>query len=243
MRIPAVWATNLAALLFGFGMYAMFITVPQFVQTPTHVGYGFGASVTQSGLFLAPFALAMLLVAPFTGRLARPFGSKPLLIVGALFSAGAYGLLALSHSHSWSFYVASGLLGIGVGLGFAAMANLIVGAVPLNQTGVATGMNTNIRSIGGALGSAIATSVVVSSLLPNGYPEEHGYVTAFVICGASLVVAALAAVRIPSSADRTVAVSHPALLGEAEVFVGPSAGTCPTSGRDWRRADGAAAAS
>ena len=68
MRIPAVWATNLAALLFGFGMYAMFITVPQFVQTPTHVGYGFSASVTQSGLFLVPFALAMLLVAPFTGQ-------------------------------------------------------------------------------------------------------------------------------------------------------------------------------
>ena len=52
MRIPAVWSTNLAALLFGFGMFAMFIVLPQFTQTPTHVGYGFGASVTQSGLYL-----------------------------------------------------------------------------------------------------------------------------------------------------------------------------------------------
>ena len=67
MRIPAVWSTNLAALLFGFGMFAMFITVPQFAQTPIRVGYGFGASVTQSGLYLLPFAVAMLLVAPFTG--------------------------------------------------------------------------------------------------------------------------------------------------------------------------------
>ena len=54
MRVRAVWSTNLAALLFGFGMFSMFIIVPQFVQTPAREGYGFGASVTQSGLYLAP---------------------------------------------------------------------------------------------------------------------------------------------------------------------------------------------
>ena len=76
MRIPAVWTTNLTAVLFGFGLYAMFVTVPQFAQTPTSVGYGFGASVTRSGVYLVPFAIAMLVIAPFTGRLARAVGSK-----------------------------------------------------------------------------------------------------------------------------------------------------------------------
>ena len=51
-------------------------------------GYGFGASVTQSGLFLAPLALAMLLVAPLTGRLAAWVGSKLLLVAGAVFGGG-----------------------------------------------------------------------------------------------------------------------------------------------------------
>ena len=87
MRIRAVWATNLAALLYGFGLFAMFITVPQYVQTPTSAGYGFGASVTQSGLYLLPFALAMVVVAPFTGWLSLRIGSKVVLIIGSLISA------------------------------------------------------------------------------------------------------------------------------------------------------------
>ena len=98
MRIRAVWATNLAALLFGFGMFAMFIALPQFAQTPTRVGYGFGASVTQSGLYLLPFAVAMVIVAPMTGRLSVFVGSRIVLVAGSLFAASSYLLLVLSHS-------------------------------------------------------------------------------------------------------------------------------------------------
>ncbi len=232
MRIPAVWSTNLAALLFGFGMFAMFITVPQFVQTPVQQGYGFGASVTQSGLFLLPFAVAMLLVAPTTGRLAIAFGSKPLLIIGSVFAAASYGLLVVAHSQSWNIYVASGLLGIGIALGYASMANLIIEAVPANQTGVATGMNTNIRNIGAALGSGIATSIIVSSVLRSGFPTEHGYTVSFAVSGVSLVVAALAALKIPNRPHSPVvaSLSHPGLTAEAEVFVGASGYTPEVGG-------------
>ncbi|HVC71060.1 MAG TPA: MFS transporter [Acidimicrobiales bacterium] len=241
MRIPAVWSTNLAALLFGFGMFAMFITVPQFVQTPVHQGYGFGASITQSGLFLLPFAIAMLLVAPLTGRLAIAFGSKPILVAGSIFAASSYGLLALAHSQPWNIYVASGLLGIGIALGYASMSNLIIEAVPPHQTGVATGMNTNIRNIGAALGSGIATSIIVSSLLKSGFPREHGYTASFGVSGLSLVIAALAALKIPNRPHSSVveSLSHPGLTGEAEVFVG-AIGYTPEAGlRDTATSDAA----
>jgi MFS family permease len=222
MRIPAVRSTNLVALLFGFGMFAMFITLPQFTETPTKAGYGFGASVTQSGLYLAPFAGAMVIVAPMTGRLSRAVGSKIVLVAGSLFAASSYLLLVLDHDQQWSIYSASGLLGIGIALGFASMANLIIEAVPTEQTGVATGMNTNIRNIGAALGSGIATSLIVSSLLPDGTPKEHGYVLAFAVSGLALAVAALAALTIPKRTGPSVVLRepHPALTAEAEVIVG-----------------------
>lgn len=225
MRVPAVWTTNLTALLFGFGMFAMFITVPQFAQTPVSAGYGFGASVTQSGLYLLPFATAMVVVAPLTGRLALWVGSKAVLVAGSLFSAGSYFLLVVEHSAPWSVFTASGILGVGVALGFASMSNLIIESVPAEQTGVATGMNTNIRSIGGAIGSAVATSLVVATMLPSGIPQEKGYVIAFAVSGVGLLAAAGIAMRIPSRAVASVVSrsSHPALTAEAEVVVGPIA--------------------
>jgi EmrB/QacA subfamily drug resistance transporter len=222
MRIRAVWATNLAALLYGFGLFAMFITVPQFVQTPTSAGYGFGATVTQSGLYLLPFALAMVVVAPFTGWLSLRIGSKRVLIIGSLISASCYLVLVVAHDQSWAIYVAAGLLGVGLAPAFASLANLIIENVPVDQTGVATGMNTNVRTIGQALGAGVATSLVVSQLLPDGFPKESGYVLAFAVSGIGLVVAALAACLIPTRGTEAVVrgESHPGLTAEGEAIVG-----------------------
>ena len=59
MRIRGVWTTNLAAFLLGAGMYASFIVFPQFAQLPKSTGFGFGASVVVSGLYLLPSTVGM----------------------------------------------------------------------------------------------------------------------------------------------------------------------------------------
>ena len=130
MRLRGVWTVNLAAVLIGFGMYNSFLLIPQFVELPTSTGFGFGASVTQAGLFLLPSTIAMLIVEPDRRPLAGRIGSRIPLIVGAAFSALAFVLLTVAHSERWQIYVASTLLGIGIGLAFASMSNLIVEAVP-----------------------------------------------------------------------------------------------------------------
>jgi len=54
MRVRGVWTTNLAAFLLGAGLYASFIIYPQFAQLPRSTGFGFGASVVVSSLYLCP---------------------------------------------------------------------------------------------------------------------------------------------------------------------------------------------
>ena len=71
MRLRGVWSANAAALLLGVGMYASFLIVPEFVQAPARLGYGFGASVTGAGLFMLPTAAVQLLLGPSSGLLHR----------------------------------------------------------------------------------------------------------------------------------------------------------------------------
>ena len=59
MRIRGVWTTNLAAFLLGAGMYSSFVVFPLFAQLPKSTGFGFGASIVVSSLYLLPSALAM----------------------------------------------------------------------------------------------------------------------------------------------------------------------------------------
>ena len=60
-------------------------------------------------------------------------------MLGTVAAGVAYFWLAALHAQPWEILVGSALLGLGIGLAFAAMANLVVDAVPQEQTGVATG--------------------------------------------------------------------------------------------------------
>jgi MFS family permease len=198
MRSRPVWTTDLVAFLLGAGMYSSFIVLPQFVETPSSSGFGFGATVTGAGLFMVPSTAAMLLVGPLAGPLRARFGSRPPLIAGCGFAAVAFAMLAVAHTRPLEVYVAAGLLGIGIGLAFAAMANLIVEAVPADQTGVATGVNTITRTIGGAFGGQIVAAIISG----GGAPTEASFTAAFAVIAGSLVLSILAGLAIPRTPPR-----------------------------------------
>src|SRR6266699_7054321 len=122
----------------------------------------------------------------------------PIVIAGCLIGAGAMAILAFAHHQQWQIYVSNAIMGVGFGLAFSAMSALIVVAVPPSQTGVASGMNANIRTIGGSIGSAAMASIVTSHLAPSGLPKESGYTTGFAVMTGGLVLAALAGLLIPS---------------------------------------------
>jgi EmrB/QacA subfamily drug resistance transporter len=198
MRRRGVWTNNLVALLIGVGMYATFAFLPEFVQTPSVAGYGFGASITRSGLMLLPSTITMFATGMFVGKLTRRLGGKVLVISGCLVGAVAMSILAFAHAQQWEIYLSTALMGIGFGLAFSAMSALIVAAVPASQTGVASGMNANIRTIGGSIGSAAMASIVTSHLADSGLPKEAGYTTGFAALTGCLVLAALAGLLIPA---------------------------------------------
>ncbi len=219
MRLPAVWTNNVVAFLFGMGMYSVMAFLPEYLQSPKSTGYGFGASIVQSGFFLLPLTVMMFTFGLVSGRVAAGIGSKSAVIIGSMASCGAYLLLAFAHAHAWEIYCASGLLGIGLGLAFSAMSNLIVEAVPPAQTGVASGMNANIRTIGGAIGAGVTSSIVTSRLLADGLPAGSGYTTGFAFLAATAVVATIAATFIPKATSDLADRDHDPHLRNAELAV------------------------
>jgi EmrB/QacA subfamily drug resistance transporter len=191
MRLRGVWTTNVTALMVGFGMFGSFLLVPQLAEMPPSAGFGFGASVTEAGLFLLPSSFVMLFAGPASGWLGNRFGSRTPLLIGIALVGLAFVQLAILHDEHWHLYLNAVLTGAGIGLAFAAMATLIVDAVPQTQTGVATGMNTIMRSIGGALGAQIAASIVGAAA------DETHFVIAFLVSAAGLALAFAAALFIP----------------------------------------------
>jgi EmrB/QacA subfamily drug resistance transporter len=212
MRLRGVWTANLAAFLLGAGLYALFLLLPQFAQLPKSTGFGYGASVVAGGLYLLPCALVMGAFGSAAGRVERRFGSRRALVAGAAVSAVACGWLALSSRHPYDVLVCSALLGVGIGLAFAALGNLIVQAVPANQTGVASGMNTVLRTLGGALGGQVAATFVAANMI-DGLPALTGFTRSFAMSALVLVGCAVAGLLIPAR-SRAVTALEPAITQE-----------------------------
>ncbi len=199
MRVRGVWTANLAAFLVGAGLYAWFLLLPQLAQLPRSTGFGYGVSVVTAGLYLLPCAVGMGALGSLAGRVQRRFGSRSALVAGAAVSAVACGWLAFTSKHPYDMLVSSMLLGIGIGLAFAALGNLIVQAVPPHQTGVASGMNTVLRTLGGALGGQLAATFVAASML-RGLPALTGFTTTFAMAALFLACCAAVALLIPAPA-------------------------------------------
>jgi EmrB/QacA subfamily drug resistance transporter len=209
MRTRGVWTVNLAAFLVGIGLYAWFLLLPQLAQLPRSTGFGYGASVLIAGLYLLPCAIGMSVLGSVAGRVERKFSSRRALIAGAAISAVAGGWLTVASRHPYAMLGSSALLGIGIGLAFAALGNLIVQAVPSHQTGAASGMNTVLRTLGGALGGQIAATFVVATTT-RGVPTISGFTRTFAMSAVVLACCAAAAVLIPARSAPAPVVPQPA---------------------------------
>jgi MFS family permease len=204
-RLRPVWTANVASLLFGAGLYSASGFIP-FLQLPRRAGLGFGESVTASGILFLPTTLAMLVTGLFTGFLMRVMHPKAVLLGGAVPPVISFLLLAFFRAQLWEVVAAAVIAGLGFGIALSALSAVVVHAVPAAQTGAATGMNANIRTIGGALGAAMVSTILGSHSGALGLPTASGYTIAF----ATLAVAALGSLVACLAIPTAIAAHEPA---------------------------------
>lgn len=192
-----IWTSNLSAFLLGCGMYSGFVLIPQFAQAPPSSGYGFGLSVTTSGLILLPWSAAMLVSGALSSRISAARGPRRPLAIGAAIGASGFVFLLAENNTEWELLIATALIGTGVGLAFSSVANLVVESVPSTQTSVASGVNIIARTLGGVIGTQVAFSVVASTVNGSGPPSRTGYLWVFGLSAGALALALLTTVLAP----------------------------------------------
>jgi EmrB/QacA subfamily drug resistance transporter len=201
-RFSGVWTSHVVALVFGFAMFGTFLLIPTILQLPTILGYGFGKTVTQAGLYLLPTVLAMIVLAPLAGLMIRRVGPKPSLILGGVFVTAAFVLPAIEHTFLWEIVVSGILTGAGIGLALASTSNALIESVPATQTGEAISANTIARSIGSSIGTAVVAAIITAHSTVQGLPENDGFTIGFWACAGAGVLAFLGAVAAPSMRKR-----------------------------------------
>jgi EmrB/QacA subfamily drug resistance transporter len=212
-RRPVLLA-NLTGLIAGFALFGSFVLVPTLLQLPQGlppdlsrlVDYGFGASATKTGLYLLPAAVTGFFTGPLSGVLSSRWGPKWPLSIGMALGAAGLAMLALRHEEPWHIVLGMLVLGGGLPMTFAAMANIIVDSVRPIETGVATGMNTVMRTIGGVIGGQAGAAILTAQTIgESDVPAESAFTTAFSISATAALVAAGVAIFVTPVVRRGLA--------------------------------------
>lgn len=197
-----VLATNLAALCIGFAMFSVFLGITYFVETPDAVaGYGFTASILRTSVvFMLPGAIVSMFTGPLAGRLVARIGPRLVLLLACVIGLVGMALLAVLHDTTAEVIVGVIICNAAIAVAYASMPTLLVMNVGPHETGVANSINSIMRTVGGAIGSALVVTILASQVathrLPTGpvsLPTESAFVWTFGLGGAFFLLAALLA--------------------------------------------------
>lgn len=167
-RIRAFAAGNLASLLTAIsrgGLQFMLIIWLQGIWLPLH-GYDFERTPLWAGIFMLPLTVGFLIGGPTSGYLSDRFGARLFSTTGLVLVAAAFvGLLALPVNFSYPAFAALLLVsGLGQGMFSAPNTSSIMGSVPPDQRGVASGMRSTFQNSGTALSIGLFFSLMISGL-------------------------------------------------------------------------------
>jgi MFS family permease len=194
-RDRAFSAANGASLFMYFGMFGSIFLLTQFFQTAQ------GYSPLEAGIRVLPWTAMPIFVAPIAGALSDRIGGRPLMATGLALQAAGLAWIAAVSTPTIGYDALVGpfvLSGIGMGMFFAPVANVVLSAVRRDEEGKASGVNNAIREVGGVFGVAVLASLFTRY---GGYESPATFTDGLVVAtwvGAGVVgVGALVALVIP----------------------------------------------
>lgn len=117
----------------------------------------------ETGLIFISMTISMGLLSPIGGKMVDTFGTKTPMVLGALMSAIALGMMVFLKTDSSLLYVVTVLFIVGTGLGayFTACSTAMMQSVPQKDLNVASGVFMMLMMLGNTLSIILSTSFVV----------------------------------------------------------------------------------
>ncbi len=199
-------AANGVSFLMYFGMFGSVFLLVQFFQLVQ------GMKPFEAGLRTLPWTAMPILVAPTMGLLVPKIGARPIVTLGmVLLAAGlAWVAAVITPTVDYALLVPGFVVsGVGMGMFFAPIANVVLSAVRPDEEGKASGANNAIREVGGVFGVAVLASVF-SAYGSYASPTTYlaGLVPAVWVGAAIVAIGAVIAVAIPGRLGTLTGSSH-----------------------------------
>ncbi len=178
-RINGLGYSNATQLIGFAGLLAMFFYLTLYMQNVLHY------SAIQTGAAYLPLCFAVGIAAGIASQLLSRIGTRPVIVAGALISAGGmYWLSRIPVHGSFASDLLPGMLVLSFGVGpmFVAVTTAANAGVPADKAGLAASLLNASQQVGGALGLAIFTAVATSRtnhLLAAHTPIAHALTAGF----------------------------------------------------------------
>lgn len=170
----ALGPTLVVTVLGSFVLSAYAYLSALMLETPRQPGitYGFGLTAWEVATYQLPYALVAIVLGLVGGLLVRRYGPRATLRLAMASFAVSMTLLALFPSHTWQICLWSAIYGIGFALSPLSTAQLVVDAVPPEQTAVSTSVLGVARSLGSGVAVPVTGAILAHDVL-RADPRTH----------------------------------------------------------------------